>query len=449
MNKIDEAFVLINLFHDYNHEAYLVGGSVRDLLMSREIKDIDITTDATPSQIINIAIENNLKYIETGITHGTITIIYKDIPMEVTTFRVDKDCDGRHCEVEFVSSLEEDLSRRDFTINAIAIDINGDPIDMFNGVQDIEDKIIRAVGNPNLRFEEDKLRALRAIRFATTLNFDIEDNTYNAIKSVDLESISKERIRDELSKILLSNNRTNGIRILDKTGLLSQILPEVEMLKGVDQDELHHPEKDVFIHTMIALEIISDRNDVSLELVLGILLHDIGKPLTRSFVSDTEIHFYEHEKIGAEITESILRRLKFPLHTIEKVKWLVANHMRIHHFNEMKKSKKVKLIEHEYFNDLIELLIADISGSYGMNATSADFKIVFDINDFVKEYNKEKESRPALSQKLINGYDIIELGVSPKEGIKIGQILEKVNDAVIEGIVNTKEEALKFAKGLI
>jgi len=449
MYKIDKAFELINLFNDNCYEAYLVGGSVRDLLMERLIKDIDITTDATPSQIISIATENNLKYIETGIKHGTITLIFKDISMEVTTFRVDKDCDGRHCEVEFVKSLEEDLSRRDFTINAIAIDINGDPIDMFNGVQDIEDKIIRAVGNPNLRFEEDKLRALRAIRFATTLNFDIEDNTYAAIKFVDLESISKERVRDELTKILLSNNRTNGIRILDKTGLLSQILPEVEMLKGVDQDELHHPEKDVFIHTMIALEIISDRNDVSLELVLGILLHDIGKPLTRSFVSDTEIHFYEHEKIGAEITESILRRLKFPLYTIEKVKWLVANHMRVHHFNEMKKSKKVKLIEHEHFNDLIELLIADISGSCGMNATSADFKIVFDIDNFVKEYNKEKEIRPALQQKLINGYDIMNLGVSPKEGIKIGQILEKVNDAVIEGIVNTKEEALKFAKGLI
>ncbi len=221
------------------------------------------------------------------------------------------------------------------------------------------------------------------------------------------------------------------------------------MLKGVDQDETHHPEKDVFVHTMIALEIISDRDDVSLELVLGILLHDIGKPLTRSFVSDTEIHFYEHEKYGAEIAEDILRRLKFPIHTIDKVKWLVANHMRIHHFDEMKKSKKVKLIEHEYFNDLIELLIADISGSYGINASAADFKIVFDINDFVKEYNKEKKNRPVLSQKLINGYDIMNLGVSHKEGIKIGQILEKVNDAAIEGIVNTKEEALRYAGSLI
>ena len=189
MNKIDEAFKLINLFHDHNHEAYLVGGSVRDLLMSREIKDIDITTDATPSKIIEVANKNNLKYIETGIKHGTITIIYKDIPMEVTTFRVDKDCDGRHCEVEFVKSLEEDLSRRDFTINAIAIDINGDPIDMFNGVMDIENKIIKAVGDPLTRFEEDKLRALRAIRFATSLNFDIEQHTYNAIKNVNTELI--------------------------------------------------------------------------------------------------------------------------------------------------------------------------------------------------------------------------------------------------------------------
>ena len=449
MNKINIAYELINLFSDSNYNAYLVGGSVRDNLMDREIKDVDITTNATPQQIIQFAIQNNSKYIETGITHGTVTIIYKDIPIEVTTFRVDKDCDGRHCTVEFVKTLEEDLSRRDFTMNAIAINKDGQLIDPFNGIKDIENKIIRTVGDAFTRFEEDKLRTLRAIRFATILDFVIEDGTYNAIKHVSLESISKERIRDELIKILLSTNRIKGITTLDEINLLNQILPEVVLLKGVVQDEIHHPEKDVFVHTMLSLDSISDDNNVSLELVLSILLHDIGKPLTRDFISSDEIHFYGHDKVGAEIAESILTRLKFPSKTIDKVKLLVENHMRIHLFDEMKKSKKVKLIEHEYFHDLLKLMIADINGSSGIDEFNPDYTIVDIIGKFVEDYRKEVENRPALQQKLINGYDIMNLGVSPKEGIKIGQILEKVDDAIIEGIVNTKDEALKFAKGMI
>ncbi len=462
MNKIDIAFELINIFYDSNYEAYLVGGSVRDLLMDREIKDIDITTNATPEQMIEVCNKNNLKYIETGIKHGTITIIYNELPIEVTTFRVDKECDGRHCEVEFVSSLKEDLSRRDFTMNAIALTLNSDklidyPIDLFNGVIDIKNKIIRTVGDPEKRFEEDKLRTLRAIRFATTLDFYISDKIFDAIRNINLDSISKERIRDEITKILLSHKRFYGLQLMDATGLLSQILPEISILKGIHQAELHHPEKDVFVHTMLSVDSLYNKDDdkwdeddvISLELVLATLLHDVGKPITRSFESETEIHFYEHEKFGAEISEDVLTRLKFTTKTIEKVKWLVANHMRIHHFNEMKKSKKVNLIENEYFPDLLRLAIADINGSSGLNETTADFDVIYDIDKFVKEYNIEKENRPALQQKLINGYDIMSLGISKSEGIKIGQILKKVNEAVIEGIINTKEEALEFAKGMI
>jgi len=462
MNKINEAFELINLFYTNNYEAYLVGGSVRDLLMERKIKDIDINTNATPEQMIEVCSKNNLKYIETGIKHGTITIFYNEIPMEVTTFRVDKDCDGRHCEVEFVKTLAEDLMRRDFTINAIALTLNSDklidyPIDLFNGVQDIKNKIIRAVGDPRKRFKEDKLRTLRAIRFATILDFYIADKTFDEIKNVNLDSISKERIRDEFTKILLSHKRIMGIRLLDATGLLNQIIPEIETLKRTLQAELHHPEKDVFVHTMLAVDSLYNKDndkwesddDISLELILATLLHDVGKPLTRNFISETEIHFYEHEKVGAEIAEAILTRLKFTTKTIEKVKWLVANHMKIHKFNEMKKSKKVNLIENEYFPDLLRLAIADINGSSGLNETTTDFDVIYDIDKFVKEYNIEKENRPALQQKFINGYDVMNLGVSKSEGIKIGQILEKINEAVIEGIINTKEEALKYAGSLI
>lgn len=223
MNKINSVFELINLFDESNYDAYLVGGSVRDLLMNREIKDIDITTNSTPQQIIDFAIKNNLKYIETGIQHGTITIIFNDIPIEVTTFRADKNCDGRWCEVEFVKTLEEDLSRRDFTMNAIAINKDGHLIDLFNGIRDIENKIIRTVGNPYIIFKDDELRVMRAIVFETELGFEIEKNTFDAIKQINLNVtyyeqfkntplyeklqnldfyiISRERIRDALIRI--------------------------------------------------------------------------------------------------------------------------------------------------------------------------------------------------------------------------------------------------------
>ncbi len=452
MMKMETALELLQKFNDQNYEAYIVGGAVRDLLMDREIKDIDVTTNALPDQIIEFAKSNNLKYIETGIQHGTVTIIFKDLPVEVTTFRVDTNCDGRHCDVKFVKTLREDLSRRDFTINAIAIDKDLKFYDYFDGQEDILHEFIIAVGNPFDRYREDKLRALRAIRFATVLDFTFNYSTYEAIKSVDLSTISKERIRDELTKILLSNNRIKGIEELSETGLLVQILPEVVELSGIDQDEIHHPEKDVYVHTMLALDSISYDENPSLELILSILLHDIGKPPTRvcTFENDIlEIHFYEHEKVGAEITKDILTRLKFPLYTIEKVTWLVANHMRIHHFSEMKKSKKVKLIEHEYFTDLFKLSIADIKGSGVLNLKEDDFDNADEINKFIKDYEIEKQNRPALTQKLINGYDVMNLGLTKKDGVKIGKILELVNDAVIEGKINSREEALEFVKELI
>lgn len=446
---IEKAYELINLFYEHDFKAYLVGGCVRDLLMSKsitDINDIDITTNAHPYEIEAVAMKHNIKCIETGIKHGTITLIYDNIPMQVTTFRIDKNCDGRHADVEFVKTLKEDLSRRDFTINAIALDRDGYPIDYFCGIKDIMKRRIKAVGNPKERFEEDKLRALRAIRFATTLNFFIEDNTYNAIKEADLSSLSKERIRDELIKIFESPNRNRGFGFLDDTGLLKQIFPEIVTLKGITQDERHHPEKDVFLHTGLALSKLLPNS--SLELVLATLLHDIAKSFTR-FVKGSKIHFYEHEIVGAELAERILYELKFKTNTIKKVKWLVENHMRVHHFSEMKKSKKIKLVEHECFDDLLQLLRVDILGSSGINNTHEDLTELATISEFLIEYEKEMRERPVLKEKLINGYDVIKSGVSPKQGILIGQILEKVNDEIVEGKINTRDEALNYIQKLI
>lgn len=477
MTKIETALELLQKFNDNNYEAYIVGGAVRDLLMEREIKDIDITTDALPEQMIEFAKQNNLRYIETGLQHGTITIIYKDLPVEVTTFRVDTNCDGRHCEVEFIKTLKEDLARRDFTINAMAMDKECNLYDYFGGQEDIKNKKIRTVGLPKRRYAEDKLRLLRAVRFNTVLDFSFEERTcydmfefeetlktiskhefWNDIEYTTMYSkpVSDERIKDEFTKIIMSNNRIRGLALLDSVKLLVQILPELVELKNTEQSKVHHPEGNVFTHTRLALDSVTGFDiceNPSLELLLAIILHDIGKYKTteHSFteLGEIEIHSYEHENIGAEIAKKILTRMKFSSETIDKVVWLVQNHMRIHYFSEMKKSKKVKLIEHEYFDDLFKLSEADILGSGVRYLDDDKFNNSKEIINFIKDYEIEKQNRPVLTQKLINGYDVMNLGLTPKDGVKIGKILGLVNDAVIEGKINSREEALEFVKELI
>ncbi len=465
INLMDKAYELLNLFYNSGYEAYPVGGCAREMLRTRNpwnIHDIDITTDATPKQIIAIANTNNIKWFQEGSmsqgTYGTVTVMYDDIPMQITPFRTDINFRGRHCDTKPARTLREDLRRRDFTVNAIALDKYRCPIDYFGGIDDIEKQRIRSIEKPEITYKRDKLRTMRAIRLATTTGFDIEEKTYEAIKDVDLNEInttndlchylilSKERIRDELIKILKSPNRCKGITLLNETGLLKQIIPEIELLKGIDQDERFHPEKDVFIHTMLAVKSLPPH--ASLELSLGTIFHDIAKPQTR-IVDGNKVHFYEHEVYGSSMAEEILYRLKFKVDTIKKVVWLVRNHMRVHKFNEMKKSKKIKLISNKYFSDLTELLKADILGSSGLNKTATDLSEIQNVVEFVYEYEIELKERPILKEKLVNGYDVINAGISPKQGILIGNILEKINDEIIEGTINSREEALKRIKELV
>lgn len=444
VNKIDIAIEVMKLLERHDCSSYLVGGSVRDLLLDKPIKDIDMATDCKPDDVELMALANNLTFVPTGIKHGTVTIIYKNEPIEVTTFRIDKKCYGRRADVQFVCSLEEDLARRDFTINAMSMDINGNIIDIFGGKEDLIDGIIRTVGDPDTRFEEDKLRILRAIRFATVLNFNIEPETFDAIKRTDLSGISNERIRDEISRILISPNRSRGLELLDESGLLIQIFPEIIALKGVEANEIHHPEKDTFIHTMLAVKVLPQ--NASLELTLATLFHDIAKPLVRE-VTDTAIHFYEHELLGADLSEEILFRLKFSRETIDKVKWLIANHMRIHHFQGMRKAKKIKLVRESYFDDLLELLKADIMGSAGIRGIPEDFAVLDSISKFMTDYQEEIKRRPPPKERLVTGVDIIELGIKP--GKQIGTILEVIEDEVLEGNIQTRQDALELAKRLI
>ncbi len=467
-NKIDIALEVMELFNRYDCDTYLVGGSIRNLLLNIPtipIKDIDLATDCYPDDVQLIAKSNNIHFIPTGLEHGTVTIIYKDNPIEITTFRIDKKCLGRKAEVQFGCTLEQDLSRRDFTINAMAMDINGNIIDPFNGKLDLENRLVKAVGNPDQRFEEDQLRALRAIRFATVLDFYIDPDTFNSIKKVLLTKVSNERIRDELSKILTSPNRPRGLNLLDESHLLEQILPEVSNLKGISQDERYHPEKDTFIHTLLAVQALPP--DASLALVLATLLHDVGKPATRTITPVTpvisitsnidkdtgsKIHFYDHESVGAEIAEKALRRLIFLADTIDEVKWLISNHMRIHEFPNMRKSKQMRLVQEPYFPNLLELARADIMGSSALKGTYEDLGTLDYIENFIIKNEEEIKKTNTLitKERLITGFDIINMGINPKkQGKLIGKIIETIEDEILEGKIKTREDALERAHELV
>jgi len=442
-------------------KGYIVGGAVRDYVMNKPIHDIDITTEATPAEIEELTRVLNLVYVPTGLQHGTVTVVYKSHQIQITTYRIDKVCDGRHAVVEFCSNLSFDLERRDITANAMAMDSDMNIIDLFGGQEDIKNKIIRAVGLPLKRFVEDKLRLLRAIRFATVLGFTIEPKTWEAMKEfrgklkvhskhmiygdgepyeVDARPISDERIRDELVKILESPNRSRGLELMDELGMLDEILPEVVALKGLMADPKHHPERDTFLHTMLSVKSLPP--DTPVDVAITMVLHDIGKAV----IDRTDnIHFLEHETKGAEMTDAVLRRFKFPGDFIDKVKWLVANHMKLYSFGEMRKAKKIRLIEHQYFSQLYQTYKADRSGR--LKSEEAVKEEMRDVDEFLKEYETMQKVKPRPKVRLVTGFDVMQLGV--KEGIQVGKLLTAVEDEIIEGKITTRDEAINWLKKAI
>ena len=368
---------------------------------------------------------------------GVVIVIVKNQAFDVATFRNDGSYkDGRHPEEVTFSTPQDDTARRDFTVNGIFFDpISEKYIDFVEGKSDIDKKVIRAIGEPNLRFQEDHLRLLRAIRFAARFDYEIEAETWNSIKSnaSGISKISKERIRDELTKILLNENRVLGFDLLVESGLMEHIIPEILQLKGCEQPPQFHPEGDVFIHTRLMLSLLKDAP--SIELVLSVLLHDIGKPATYSFDEEADrIRFNGHDKLGAEMSEQILRDLKFSNSIIEDVVQMVANHMTFKDVQKMRQSKLKRFMSRSTFNDEIELHRVDCLGSWGG----------LDNYDFLNKKMVEFANEPIIPQPLLTGKDLIELGWSP--GPDLGQTLNSVQDMQLEGKLNSKDEALDWVK---
>ncbi len=417
--------------------AYYAGGSVRDLLIrDKSPEDYDIATNATPDQIQALFDRT----LEVGKQFGVIIVLIGDDQFEVATFRTESDYqDGRHPgEVSF-STPEEDAKRRDFTINGMFYNpLNDELIDYVGGQRDLKAKIIRAIGGPYERFAEDKLRILRAVRFYVQLGFEIEPATFDAIKDFadKINDVSMERIRDEFTKGLTSKAPDKFVQVCSQLGLLNEIIPEVERMRGVEQPEEYHPEGDVYTHTLLALAQLSNPCTT---VAYGVLLHDIAKPDT--FEIRDRIRFNKHDTSGARLTARILRRMKFANKDIKRISALVKEHMRFIHCQEMRKSTLKRFMRSDYFEELLELHKVDCIASHG------DLSNYYFCKEKLKEFQEESLRDALKPAPILNGDDLLKMGLD--EGPIIGDILKKVEDEQLEGNLNTREEAVEFVKKLV
>ena len=414
------------------HTAYFAGGCVRDLVRGQVPKDIDIATDAHPAEVQKIF----RRTYAVGAHFGVIVVLENNLQFEVATFRADGAyLDGRHpAEVHF-SSPEEDARRRDFTINGMFFDPTNDAvIDFVGGREDLSARLVRAIGDPAQRFEEDRLRLLRAVRFATVLDFEIEAATWEAVvRAADtIGEISAERIREELVRIFLSSQRARGWDLLDASGLMRQILPELEALKGCEQPPQFHPEGDVFQHTRLMLQLLPD--EVSLPLVLSVLFHDIGKPPTSSVDEEGRIRFNGHDRIGAEMTEALMQRLRFSRAEIDATVEAVRQHMVFKDVPNMRVARLKRFMARPTFVDELELHRVDCASSHGM----------LDNYEFLQRKREEFANEPIIPPPLVRGDDLIALGMKP--GPRFGEILEAVETRQLEGGLCDREEALAWVK---
>lgn len=425
---------VIDTLENAGYEAYIVGGCVRDMLIGKDINDIDITTNALPNQMKEVF--SNFSTFDTGLKHGTLTVVVDKEPVEVTTFRIDKGySDGRHPDsVAFTRNLTEDLSRRDFTINAIAYNPKFGLIDPFDGAKDIKNKIIRCVGEPKKRFDEDALRILRALRFSSVLGFTIEKATCFAAKNCreNLKNISAERIYSEISKTLCGKNIKSVL--LDYIDIFEEVLPEIKGMKGFEQKNFHHI-YDVLTHTAVVVENIEPLP----HLRFAALFHDCGKPECFTLGDDDVGHFYAHARKSTDKAHEALTRLKSDNFTKNRVTQLVKLHDTPIDPKEAVIKKKLGKYGEDLFFELIKLQRADNKGM----AESFIYR--------QKTYDEiEKTAKDILSQKqcfslkdlAVKGDDLIALGLKGRE---IGSALKLMLNAVIDSKVsNNKSELIEY-----
>ena len=428
MSARDKAISIVRRLRREGYEAYLAGGCVRDMLLKKLPQDYDIATNAKPEDIRRVF----PKTIPVGEQFGVILVLVDDESFEVASFRHDGPyLDGRRPSHVRYGSLEEDVFRRDFTINGMVYDpVEDRVIDLVEGQKDLERRSIRAIGNAHQRFEEDRLRMIRAVRFAASLKFDIDLSTFAAVKQLaaTITQISWERIGEEVTRILTEGGARRGFELLDETGLLAVLLPEIAVMKGTQQSPDYHPEGNVFNHTLLLLNHLDTPSET---LAYGCLLHDVAKPVCLRQEAD-RVTFYGHTEKGAEMAEEILMRLKRSRAVSERVSYLVRNHLRHVQAPQMRLSTLKRFLREEGIEELLELARIDALSSNG------DLQYYRFCKERLGEL-KEEEIRPT---PLVRGDDLIALGLTP--GPIFADILRQVEDAQLGGELTSREQALEW-----
>src|SRR4051812_7130467 len=440
------AISIVRTLREQSHQAFLVGGCVRDLLLGHEPADYDVTTDATPNEVMRIFPQTYAVGAQFGVvlvpcddgarSASGASDMPKGSVVEVATFRSDVGySDGRHPdEVRFSKDPREDVKRRDFTINGLLLDpIKDEVLDYVGGRQDLERRLIRTIGEPARRFAEDKLRMLRAIRFAARFEYEIDPETFAAIQKFapNIHQVSRERVRDELTKMLVEGHARRAFLLLDESGLLKEVLPEISAMKGVEQPPQFHPEGDVFVHTLLLLDNLPPAPPATL--AWGALLHDVGKPATFRVAPD-RIRFDGHVEVGVKMAEEILHRLRFSNDDSEQIIALVKNHMRFADATRMKESTLKKFIRMPRFEEHLDLHRMDCQSSHG-DLTSYNF---------TREKLHSMPAEVVNPAPLITGDDLIAAGYEP--GPRFKEILTAIEDDQLEGTLQSKEGARTYVE---
>lgn len=437
LNSMGQAAIeIVRRLHGEGHQAYFVGGCVRDLVMGREPKDFDVSTDATPDQVIGHFPES----LTVGAQFGVVIVPSEAGNVEVATFRSDGIyTDGRHPnEVRYAKTAEEDVQRRDFTINGLLYDpMERRVLDYVGGQADIRARRLRTIGAPALRFSEDHLRMLRAVRFAARFSFTIDPETLEAMRrfAPEIGAVSAERVRDEIVKILTEGQARRGFELLDEAGLLKEVLPEIKALQGVAQPPEFHPEGDVWVHTLMMLEGLSapvNVQTVSPSLALGVLLHDVGKPAT--FTVRERIRFDNHVEVGARMAEVICNRLRLSARDTERVVELVRHHLRFKDFPQMRRATQLRFIRMTGFPEHLELHRLDCLSSHRN----------LENYELARRMLEETPAEVIKPSPLLRGDDLISEGY--RAGPLFKTILRAVEDAQLEGKIHTREEAMRLVE---
>lgn len=424
----DGAAHIVRRLQEAGFEACFVGGCVRDLILGGTPEDYDIVTSARPEEVQRLF----ARTVPVGEKFGVCLVVEGGKPYEVATFRTEGGyADGRRPGCVSFATAEQDVLRRDFTINGLLMDPEGRISDHVGGRSDLEARIVRAIGDPRERFAEDHLRMLRAIRFAATLGFSIDQPTFAAIRerATAISRISAERIREELCRILTGGGARRGLELLSESGLLGEVLPEVMALQGVEQPPQFHPEGDVWEHTLRMLALLRPGSD--LRLAWAVLLHDVGKALTRS-VDEAGVHFYGHVERGAPLAEAVLRRLRFSREEMETILSLVGGHMLFMNVRQMRPNRLKRLLRQPHFDLHLELHRLDCLGSHGM----------LDHHAFCREKLAEYPPEELRPPRLLTGEDLIAMGFAP--GPLFREILGAVEDAQLGGVIADAAAARDF-----